>query len=99
MQNIIEAPYVEKKRKPVYNPSSEFRNISNVDVLRIAQEEELTRIDFVCKASPRYRNGGWVNMAPDTFIRPVNTGIQLTMVQAVNIPVAPGKHGFKNKRQ
>jgi hypothetical protein len=36
---------------------------------------------------------------PETFIRPVNTGMQLTMVQAVNIPVAPAKHWYKNKSQ
>jgi hypothetical protein len=68
-------------------------------VLRIVQEDELTRIDFVVRASPIRINGGWVHIEPGTFIRPVNTGVELIMVQAVNIPTAPAKHWFKNKSQ
>ena len=99
MYNVIESPYVERKTKPVYNPAIESQDNSKIDVLRIVQEEELTRIDFVYRASPIYINGGWVRIEPGTFIRPVNTGIHLTMVQAVNIPVAPVKHWFKNKNE
>ena len=96
---LIEHPYTEKKVKPVYNPNVEYQDNSSIDVLRITQEEELTRIDFVHRASPIRINGGWVRMESGTFIRPVNTGMKLTMVQAVNIPVAPAKHWYKNKRE
>lgn len=91
----IEAPYTEKKERPVYHPTVEHKNGSAIDVMRIVQEEELTRIDFVCLAN-RF---SWVCIEPETFIRPVNTGIKLTMVQAVNIPIAPAKHWFKNRSQ
>ena len=95
----IEEPYTEKKRKIVYNPSVEYQDNSTIDVMRIVLEEELTRIDFVHRPSPIYLNGGWVRIEPETFIRPVNTSMRLTMVQAVNIPVAPVKHWYKNKNQ
>ena len=91
----IEAPYTEKKEKPVYNPTVEHQNGSAIGVMRIVQEEELTRIDFVCHAG-RF---SWVCIERETFIRPVNTGIKLTMVQAVNIPITPTKHWFKNRSQ
>jgi len=92
---VIEEPYTEKEVRPVYNPDIEFQNNSNIDIMRIVQEDELTRIDFVYCASLKYVNGGWVQIEPECFIRPINTGMRLTMVQAVNIPVAPSKHWFK----
>jgi hypothetical protein len=98
MKNI-EAPYIEKKEKPIYNPNLEYQDSSTADVMRIVQEEELTRIDFVHRACPLRINGGWVRIEPETFIRPVGTSMRLTMVQAVNIPIAPAKHWYKNKGQ
>ena len=92
---IIEAPYTEKKEKPIYNPTVEVRNDADIDIMRIVQEEELTRIDFAYRSSPKYIKGGWVQIDRETFIRPVNTGMRLTLVQAVNIPIAPKKHWFK----
>jgi hypothetical protein len=91
----IEEPYTEKKVRPVYNPNVDFQNGSTIDVLRITQEDELTRIDFAYRSSPKYINGGWVQIERESFIRPVNTGMRLTLVQAVNIPIAPTKHWFK----
>ena len=95
----IEEPHTEKKIKPVYNHTVEFKNGSTIDVLRITQEDELTRIDFVHRACSFRINGGWVRIEPETFIRPINTNMKLTMVQAVNIPIAPAMHWYKNKHQ
>ena len=95
----LEQPYIKEKVEIIYNPKLKYQDNDNPEVLRIAQEEELTRIDFVVRASPIRINGGWVSMDPETFIRPVNSGLKLTMVQAVNIPVSPAKHWFKNKSQ
>ena len=89
----LEPPYTEKKQRPIYNPA--VQRGSDADILRIVQEEDLTRIDFVVSA----KVFGWVSMERETFIRPVNTGVKLTMVQAVNIPIAPAKHWFKNRNQ
>ena len=95
----IETPYIEKKEKPVYNPGLEYQDNSAIDVMRIVQEEELTRIDFAYRSSPKYINGGWVQIDKETFIRPITTGMRLTLVQAVNIPITPKKHWFKKAGQ
>lgn len=95
----LEPPYTDIKAKIIYNPNIEYQDGNTSEVLRIAQEENLTRIDFVVRACPIRINGGWVRIEPGTFIRPINTGKQLTLVQAVNIPIAPSKHWFKNIRE
>jgi len=97
MRNI-EQPYIEKKTKNIYNPAVENKNKSTLEVLRIAQEEELTRIDFVHHADPIRRNGGWVRIEPGTFIRPSNTGLQMAMIRAVNIPSLHPNTGIKSIR-
>ncbi len=94
---IIEPPYTKKKERPIYNPSVEVHGDSDIDIMRIVQEEELTRIDFAYRSSSKYIKGGWVQIDSETFIRPVNTGMRLTLVQAVNIPIAPKKHWFRKK--
>ena len=59
----------------------------------------MTRIDFVYRSTPKYVNGGWVQIDQETFIRPVNTAIRLTLVQAVNNPITPKKYWFKKAGQ
>jgi len=95
----LEPPYVKMKTKPVYNPIVEHQEEDTTEIMRIIQEEELTRVDFVHYASPIYMNGGWVSIERETFIRPVHTNQRLTMVHAVNIPLAPKKHWYKSMRQ
>ena len=92
---VIDQPTIKKKVRTVRNPSFDYQESPAVRVLRITEEEGLTRIDFVVHS----RMFSWVNMQPGNFIRPVNTSIQLTMVQAVNIPIAPGKHFFHSRDQ
>ena len=91
----IEPPYTEKKQKPIYNPIMESRSGLATDIMRIVQEEELTRIDFVVHS----KSFSWVSIERETFIQPINTGLKLVMVRAVNIPIAPVKHLFKNRSQ
>ena len=95
----LEPPYTEKKVKIIYNPIAWGGKEDSIEILRIVQEEGLTRIDFAHRASRIYDNGGWVRIEPGTFIRPVATDIKLTMIQAVNIPIAPCKHWYKNAKQ
>jgi len=96
---VIDKPNTEKKIKIIYNPAAVEQTDDLAELLRIVREEELTRIDFVHHAYPQYTNGGWVGIGRATFIRPVGTGIQFTMVQAVNIPVLPRMHIYKNVRE
>lgn len=92
-------PDIEKKVKIIYKPCFIERTGDSVEIMRIVRDEELTRIDFVHHAYPGYTNGGWVSIEPETYIRPVGTGIKLTMVQVVNIPIATRRHFYKNDRQ
>ena len=93
---VLEPPLTTKKKvRTVHNPSFDYQNSAAVRVLRITEEDELTRIDFVVYS----RTFAWVNITPENFIRPVGTSIQLTMVKAVNIPVKPVKHWFHTRDQ
>jgi hypothetical protein len=90
------APHqIEKVEKIIYNPRIIIKETTHIDVLRISDEEEFTRIDFIYTAPKRYTNGGWVQMHPDCFIRPCGSSTQLKLVKAVNIPIAPSKYFFK----
>ena len=40
----IETPYTERIRKPVFNPVVENHNDNSSEIMRIVQEEELTRM-------------------------------------------------------
>jgi hypothetical protein len=91
----IDQPSIKEKVRTIRNPSFDYQNSASVTVLRITEEAELTRIDFVVY-SKRF---AWVNITPENFIRPVGTSIQLTMVQAMNIPVKPVKHWFHKRDQ
>jgi hypothetical protein len=91
----LDHPSIKEKVRTIRNPSLDSQNSPEVRVLRITEESGLTRIDFVVYS----RMFGWVSIRPENFIRPVNTSIQLTMVKAANIPIAPGKHIFHTRDQ
>jgi hypothetical protein len=59
--------------------------------------EDPLRIDFLYYASNKYINGGWVHIMPQTYIRPVGSDTRYTLLQAINIPMAPQKHHFKTQ--
>jgi hypothetical protein len=92
----LDEPLTTKEKvRTIHNPSFDHLDNPAVRVLRITEEDDLTRIDFVVYS----RTFSWVNMRSEAFIRPVNTDIQLTMVKVVNIAVAPDKHWFKDRNQ
>ena len=93
---VLDRPVTTKEKvRTVRNPSFDHQDSAAVRVLRITEEDGLTRIDFVVYS----RTFVWVNMREESFIRPVNTSIQLTLVKAVNIAIAPDKHWFKDRNQ
>ena len=94
----IEEPLVKELEKVVYYPIMKHMVSNNAEILRIANEDDLTRIDFIHYADPIYIDGGWVKISPLSFIRPVGTKHKLGLVKAVNIPIAPVKHFYKSKK-
>jgi hypothetical protein len=92
---VLEPAVIKEKIKRIYNPAFKYQNSDAVKVLRITEEDELLRIDFVVSS----KKFSWVNMHPENFIRPVTTNMQLRMVRAVNIPISPDKHWFTGRDQ
>ena len=96
MKTTIEMPNIKELQKVIYNPIVAKPMSKHVEALRIVTDEEgLTRIDFLYKAPSYYINGGWVQMNRHCFIRPCGSNTKLTLVKAVNIPLAPVKHYFR----
>lgn len=93
----IEKTKIKEKQTVVYNPATKHHVGDKLQVLRISTNENYTIVDFIYYAPQYYINGGWVSIDKSTFIRPKGKDLKLTLVKAVNIPMAPNKHYFKNK--
>jgi len=93
---------VEIKKAPltiINNPCVAHRNNDAMDIMRITLEDDFTKIDFVHYASKKYINGGWVQIAGNTFIRILGSTGRLTLLKAINITIAPNKHHYKSKHE
>lgn len=81
------------------NPISDFTPNEHMGIEQITLNEENTQIDFVYISPKDYKNGGWIQMDADCFIKPVGSEIRYKMIQAINIPIAPNKYHFKRSGQ
>ena len=79
---------VAKEQKGIYNPKVTKSPDSDFEILRITEEAELTRIDFLFMPQKK-RKGAWVQIKRHTFIRPAGSSIRYSMVKAVGIPIHP----------
>jgi hypothetical protein len=70
----------------------------NPDVLRIHLTPDYTKVDFGYIAKDIYINGGWIGIAPATFIEDAVTGQRFTMLSSENIPIAPVHHHFETSK-
>ena len=98
MKQIIEIPQPEIKEKKIiiFSPLVKFYTSKKLDIRRIERTDEYLRIDFIVHADPVYMNGGWVQIYPETFIRPAGTTQRLVLVKTEGIPLAPTKHYYKS---
>ena len=71
---------------------------SNPILLRISLFPEFTKVDFGYTTTELYDNGGWIKIAPDTFIENVANKERYTMTKAVGITVAPELRNFESKK-
>ena len=96
-ETIEIAPKLKELEKLIYNPEvKKMPGKQNKDkIMRIEMNEDYTRIDFVVVAG----KFGWVDIEPETFIRPAGTKTRLGLLKAQGIPLAPGKHFFKNPKE
>ena len=85
----------KEKELLVFNPIVTYSESDLIEVMRISEEDDLTRIDFLYEAPNYYKKGGWVSMEASCFIRPAGSTKKLPLVKACNIALAPSKHYFK----
>ena len=90
------------KRKPKLLPSKNLRFINpkqranaKHEIARIELTEAYTRIDFNYTAPDYYVNGGWIQIDPDTYIRPTGSSMRYTIQKVAGIHFAPQKTYFK----
>ena len=87
-----------QKKNYMFHPKVIKNYYSNPDLLRIHVTSEYTKLDFGYVAKDIYINGGWIRIAPETFIENKITKQRYTMVNAENIPLAPMHHYFETKK-
>ena len=97
MKTITKSPDI-KTQDLIYNPIVKYKTTKKIQVMRVELDEKFTRIDFAYNTDSEYINGGWVQMHYSCFIRPVNSDLKLSLIKAVNIPLAPKKHFFKTTK-
>ena len=66
-------------------------------LLRIIVSDKYTRIDFGYQADPIYDHGGWITIAPNTYLHIKGTDSKLLMTKAENIPLEPEKKDLQSK--
>ena len=71
---------------------------TNPILLRMLLTPEYTKVDFGYVAKDIYENGGWIRIAPATFIENKLTKKRYTMINAENIPIAPIHHYFETTK-
>ena len=69
---------------------------SNPEILRIILTEQYTRIDFGYVAPWIYVRGGWIRIAPHTYINVHGSSKAYKLIEAKNIPLAPDQFEFES---
>lgn len=68
----------------------------NPTLLRIVLTEEYTRIDFGYAAPWKYKKGGWIRIAPHTYIKVSGSKEKYALIKTQNIPISPERHEFES---
>lgn len=87
---------LKNNKKLVFHFNMLGHGESNPILLRINLFPEFTKVDFGYITTDIYDNGGWIKIAPDTFIENVETKERYTMVNAIGITVAPALRNFES---
>jgi hypothetical protein len=68
----------------------------NPKVLRVILSSNYTRIDFGYVAPWIYKKGGWIKIAPYTFIQVQGSPKHYALLEAENIPISPKRLDFES---
>ena len=85
-------------KKYVVEPIVGEQHKKNPVLLRIILSKTETRIDFGYAAFNLYHYGGWIKIAPDTFIQVNGSPKRYPLKQAIQIPVAPSQLDFESQK-
>jgi hypothetical protein len=86
-----------KNKTYLVQPEIKEAQKSNPTLLRILLSEQFTQIDFGYAAPWMYIKGGWIDIAPNTYIRKVDSKEKFKLINALNIPISPERHDFETK--
>lgn len=89
---------IKKNKKLVFNLNVIGHGESNPILLRISLYPEITKIDFGYVTTDKYNYGGWIKIAPETFIENTVTKERFVLTNAVGITIAPAKRNFESKK-
>lgn len=89
---------IKNNKKLVFNLNLEGHGESNPILLRISLYPDVTKIDFGYVTTDKYDNGGWIKIAPETFIENTVTKNRFVLTNASGITIAPAKHNFESKK-
>jgi hypothetical protein len=89
---------IKNNKKLLFNLNLEGHGESNPILLRISLYPEITKIDFGYVTTDKYDNGGWIKIAPETFIENTATKERFVLTNAVGITIAPAKRNFESKK-
>jgi hypothetical protein len=89
---------IKKNKKLVFNLNVIGHGESNPILLRISLYPDVTKIDFGYVTTDKYDNGGWIKIAPETFIENTVTKERFVLTNAVGITIAPEKRNFESKK-
>lgn len=89
---------IKNNKKLVFHLNVLGHGKSNPILLRIHLFPEFTKIDFGYVTTDLYDNGGWIKIAPETFIENVATKERFTMTNATGITLAPELRNFESKK-
>lgn len=70
---------------------------NNPEVLRVILSKDFTQIDFGYVAKWIYERGGWIRIAPETFIQVDGSKHRFMLKEAHNITIAPEQFHFESK--
>jgi len=68
----------------------------NPKILRVLMGTEYIKIDFGYIAPWIYDRGGWINIAPYTYIQVQGSKKKYVLKEAINIPLAPKQFEFES---
>jgi hypothetical protein len=84
-----------KKDTYVVQPIIKDANKNNPCILRFVMSEKSTRIDFGYAAPWIYKKGGWIRIAPYSYLKIKDSTKKYLLLRTHNIPISPDRHDFE----